>query len=100
MFKLLPVELNLSMELFDRHANALVDDRCGFVTKTTENRGAAATYCLNLRKALTNLASAHVESYIQQRYGIKALRVVRMLKSKSQMEQHKIEVRSELTLCS
>jgi len=79
------------MELFERYANALVDDRCDFVRKTSETAGLGATFCLHLRTALGNLALAHVESFIQERYGVKALRVLRMLKAKGQMEQHKIE---------
>ena len=92
MFRLLPPDLNLTMELFDRYANALVDDRSDFLQKTSESAGLGATFCLNLRTVLGNLALAHVESFIQERYGVKALRVLRMLKAKGQMEQHKIEV--------
>ena len=92
VYRLLPADLNLTMELFERYANALVDDRCDFVRKTSETAGLGATFCLHLRTALGNLALAHVESFIQERYGVKALRVLRMLKAKGQMEQHKIEV--------
>jgi len=91
VYRLLPADLNLTMELFERYANALVDDRCDFVRKTSETAGLGATFCLHLRTALGNLALAHVESFIQERYGVKALRVLRMLKAKGQMEQHKIE---------
>lgn len=91
VFRLLPSDLNLTMDVFDRYANALVEDRCDFVRKTTETAGLGATFCLNLRGALANFALSHVESFIQERYGVKALRILRMLKAKGQMEQHKIE---------
>ena len=68
IFRLLPADLagggGLTMDLFQQHVNVLAEDRCSFVTKTSElagGGGGGAIYRVNLRRALTNLAVAHVE---------------------------------------
>jgi hypothetical protein len=64
IFHRLPNELAVGNEQFQQYMNLISEDRCGFITKMSE-AGGGATFLVQLRRAITNLAAAHVESFIQ-----------------------------------
>ncbi|CAI5797837.1 DNA-directed RNA polymerase III subunit RPC3 [Podarcis lilfordi] len=89
IFRSLPAGYNISKQILDQYLTLLADDPLEFVGKSGESGG--GMYVINLHKALASLATATLESIVQERFGSRCARIFRLLLRKKHLEQKQIE---------
>lgn len=89
IFRSLPVGYNISKQVLDQYLTLLADDLLEFVGKTGDSGG--GMYVINLHKALASLATATLESVIQERFGSRCARIFRLVLQKKHLEQKQVE---------
>ncbi|XP_042295368.1 DNA-directed RNA polymerase III subunit RPC3 [Sceloporus undulatus] len=89
IFRSLPAGYNISKQILDQYLTLLADDPLQFVGKSGESGG--GMYVINLHKALACLATATLESIVQERFGSRCARIFRLLLRKKHLEQKQIE---------
>ncbi|XP_054840558.1 DNA-directed RNA polymerase III subunit RPC3 isoform X1 [Eublepharis macularius] len=89
IFRSLPAGYNISKQVLDQYLTLLADDPLAFVGKSGESGG--GMYVINLHKALASLATATLESIVQERFGSRCARIFRLLLRKKHLEQKQIE---------
>ncbi|XP_061462884.1 DNA-directed RNA polymerase III subunit RPC3 isoform X2 [Rhineura floridana] len=89
IFRSLPTGYNISKQILDQYLTLLADDPLEFVGKAGESGG--GMYVINLHKALASLATATLESIVQERFGSRCARIFRLLLRKKHLEQKQIE---------
>ncbi|KAJ7307523.1 hypothetical protein JRQ81_009548 [Phrynocephalus forsythii] len=89
IFRSLPAGYNISKQTLDQYLTLLADDPLEFVGKAGESGG--GMYVINLYKALASLATATLESIVQERFGSRCARIFRLLLRKKHLEQKQIE---------
>ncbi|KAL7978319.1 hypothetical protein Chor_014858 [Crotalus horridus] len=76
-------------QILDQYLTLLADDPLEFVGKSGESGG--GMYVINLHKGLASLATATLESIVQERFGSRCARIFRLLLRKRHLEQKQIE---------
>ncbi|KAM3824646.1 DNA-directed RNA polymerase III subunit RPC3 isoform 1-T1 [Vipera latastei] len=89
IFRLLPAGYNISKQILDQYLTLLADDPLEFVGKSGDSGG--GMYVINLHKGLASLATATLESIVQERFGSRCARIFRLLLRKRHLEQKQIE---------
>ncbi|XP_060109041.1 DNA-directed RNA polymerase III subunit RPC3 [Heteronotia binoei] len=89
IFRSLPAGYNIAKQILDQYLALLADDPLEFVGKSGESGG--GMYVINLHKALASLATATLESIVQERFGSRCARIFRLLLRKKHLEQKQIE---------
>ncbi|XP_029083232.1 DNA-directed RNA polymerase III subunit RPC3 isoform X2 [Monodon monoceros] len=89
IFRSLPVGYNISKQVLDQYLTLLADDPLEFVGKSGDSGG--GMYVINLHKALGSLATATLESVIQERFGSRCARIFRLVLQKKHLEQKQVE---------
>ncbi|XP_033750684.1 DNA-directed RNA polymerase III subunit RPC3-like [Pecten maximus] len=89
VFRALPKELFLTRHVLEMYMTMLCDDMNGMFTKVDEMSG--GLYVVNFYKGLQEIAKAHLESVVQERFGSKCLRIFRVLLLKQHSKQKQIE---------
>uniref|UniRef100_A0A8D0GA23 DNA-directed RNA polymerase III subunit RPC3 n=1 Tax=Sphenodon punctatus TaxID=8508 RepID=A0A8D0GA23_SPHPU len=89
IFRSLPTGYNISKQVLDQYLTLLADDPLEFVGKHGESGG--GMFVINLYKALTSLATATLESVVQERFGSRCARIFRLLLQKKHLEQKQVE---------
>ncbi|XP_004397368.1 PREDICTED: DNA-directed RNA polymerase III subunit RPC3-like [Odobenus rosmarus divergens] len=89
IFRSLPVGCNISKQVFDLYLTLLADGPLEFVGKFGD--GGGGMYVINLHKALGSLATATLESVIQERFGSRCARIIRLVLQKKHLEQKQVE---------
>ncbi|KAI0217131.1 DNA-directed RNA polymerase III subunit RPC3 [Lamellibrachia satsuma] len=99
----LPKELGVSTEALDQYLKILVDDSMEFILKADDSGGGmyvirilchctfGMCHTTDLKRALTTLCKAHIESVVRERFGSKYFRIFKLLMLKKQLEQKQIE---------
>ncbi|KAK2173618.1 hypothetical protein NP493_863g01050 [Ridgeia piscesae] len=85
----LPKELGVNSETLDQYLKILVDDSMEFILKADDSGG--GMYVIHLKRALTTICKAHLESVVRERFGSKYFRIFKLLMLKKQLEQKQIE---------
>ncbi|XP_077012029.1 DNA-directed RNA polymerase III subunit RPC3 isoform X2 [Tamandua tetradactyla] len=89
IFRSLPVGYNISKQVLDQYLTLLADDPLEFVGKSGDSGG--GMYVINLHKALSCLATATLESVVQERFGSRCARIFRLVLQKKHLEQKQVE---------
>ncbi|CAD5122462.1 DgyrCDS10885 [Dimorphilus gyrociliatus] len=92
MIELSPItkkELGISKDILTQYMSLLVEDSFNCVIKLADS--GEGTYAIDLPKAMKNLATSHIESIIQEKFGSKAFRIFKVLLLNGNLEQQKIE---------
>ncbi|XP_063481991.1 DNA-directed RNA polymerase III subunit RPC3 isoform X3 [Symphalangus syndactylus] len=89
IFRSLPVGYNISKQVLDQYLTLLADDPLEFVGKSGDSGG--GMYVINLHKALASLATATLESVVQERFGSRCARIFRLVLQKKHIEQKQVE---------
>nr|XP_041577045.1 DNA-directed RNA polymerase III subunit RPC3 [Taeniopygia guttata]XP_041577046.1 DNA-directed RNA polymerase III subunit RPC3 [Taeniopygia guttata]XP_041577047.1 DNA-directed RNA polymerase III subunit RPC3 [Taeniopygia guttata]XP_041577048.1 DNA-directed RNA polymerase III subunit RPC3 [Taeniopygia guttata]XP_041577049.1 DNA-directed RNA polymerase III subunit RPC3 [Taeniopygia guttata]XP_041577050.1 DNA-directed RNA polymerase III subunit RPC3 [Taeniopygia guttata]XP_041577051.1 DNA-dire len=89
IFRSLPAGYNISKAVLDQYLALLADDPLEFVGKAGDSGG--GTYTVNLHKALVSLATATLESIVEERFGSRCARIFRLLLRKKHLEQKQVE---------
>ncbi|OWF46957.1 DNA-directed RNA polymerase III subunit RPC3 [Mizuhopecten yessoensis] len=89
VFHALPKELFLTRHVLEMYMTMLCDDMNGMFNKVDEMSG--GLYAVNFYKGLQEIAKAHLESVVQERFGSKCLRIFRVLLMKQHSKQKQIE---------
>uniref|UniRef100_A0A2K6TW05 DNA-directed RNA polymerase III subunit RPC3 n=1 Tax=Saimiri boliviensis boliviensis TaxID=39432 RepID=A0A2K6TW05_SAIBB len=89
IFRSLPVGYNISKQVLDQYLTLLADDPLEFVGKSGDSGG--GMYVINLHKALASLATATLESVVQERFGSRCARIFRLVLQKKHLEQKQVE---------
>ncbi|XP_035870973.1 DNA-directed RNA polymerase III subunit RPC3 isoform X3 [Phyllostomus discolor] len=89
IFRSLPVGYNISKQVLDQYLTLLADDPLEFVGKSGDSGG--GMYIINLHKALGSLATASLESVVQERFGSRCARIFRLVLQKKHLEQKQVE---------
>uniref|UniRef100_A0A8C3BNX9 DNA-directed RNA polymerase III subunit RPC3 n=1 Tax=Cairina moschata TaxID=8855 RepID=A0A8C3BNX9_CAIMO len=89
IFRSLPAGYNISKQVLDQYLTLLADDPLEFVGKSGDSGG--GMYTVNLHKALTSLATATLESIVEERFGSRCARIFRLLLRKKHLEQKQVE---------
>ncbi|XP_008064212.1 DNA-directed RNA polymerase III subunit RPC3 isoform X2 [Carlito syrichta] len=89
IFRSLPIGYNISKQVLDQYLTLLADDPLEFVGKSGDSGG--GMYVINLHKALASLATATLESVIQERFGSRCARIFRLVLQKKHLEQKQVE---------
>ncbi|CAH1796174.1 unnamed protein product [Owenia fusiformis] len=84
-----PKNIKLTKQAMDQYLTLLTEDSTGFVRRVGDMGG--GTYVIDYKDALKNLAVAHIECVVRERFGSKSLRIFRLLLMKKQLEQKQIE---------
>lgn len=85
----LPVGYNISKQVLDQYLTLLADDPLEFVGKSGDSGG--GMYVINLHKVLGSLATATLESVVQERFGSRCARIFRLVLQKKHLEQKQVE---------
>uniref|UniRef100_A0A8C5K8K7 DNA-directed RNA polymerase III subunit RPC3 n=1 Tax=Jaculus jaculus TaxID=51337 RepID=A0A8C5K8K7_JACJA len=85
----LPVGYNISKQVLDQYLTLLADDPLEFIGKSGDSGG--GMFVINLHKALASLATATLESVIQERFGSRCARIFRLVLQKKHLEQKQVE---------
>ncbi|XP_022334535.2 DNA-directed RNA polymerase III subunit RPC3-like [Crassostrea virginica] len=88
IFNALPKDL-MTRPLLETYLSLICDDSTKFLSRVGDSGG--GMYAINMYEALTQLAKAHIESVVQERFGSKCLRIFRVLLLKKHLEQKQIE---------
>ncbi|XP_064588486.1 DNA-directed RNA polymerase III subunit RPC3 isoform X1 [Zonotrichia leucophrys gambelii] len=89
IFRSLPAGYNIGKPVLDQYLALLADDPLEFVGKSGDSGG--GTYTVNLHKALVSLATATLESIVEERFGSRCARIFRLLLRKKHLEQKQVE---------
>ncbi|KAM6039509.1 DNA-directed RNA polymerase III subunit RPC3 isoform 3-T3 [Chlamydotis macqueenii] len=89
IFRSLPAGYNIGKQVLDQYLTLLADDPLEFVGKSGDSGG--GTYTVNLHKALASLATATLESVVEERFGSRCARIFRLLLRKKHLEQKQVE---------
>nr|XP_004659151.1 DNA-directed RNA polymerase III subunit RPC3 isoform X2 [Jaculus jaculus] len=89
IFRSLPVGYNISKQVLDQYLTLLADDPLEFIGKSGDSGG--GMFVINLHKALASLATATLESVIQERFGSRCARIFRLVLQKKHLEQKQVE---------
>ncbi|XP_014746822.1 PREDICTED: DNA-directed RNA polymerase III subunit RPC3 isoform X4 [Sturnus vulgaris] len=89
IFRALPAGYNIGKQVLDQYLALLADDPLEFVGKSGDSGG--GTYSVNLHKALVSLATATLESIVEERFGSRCARIFRLLLRKKHLEQKQVE---------
>ncbi|KAM4880564.1 DNA-directed RNA polymerase III subunit RPC3 isoform 2-T2 [Sylvia borin] len=89
IFRSLPAGYNIGKQVLDQYLALLADDPLEFVGKSGDSGG--GTYTVNLHKALVSLATATLESIVEERFGSRCARIFRLLLRKKHLEQKQVE---------
>ncbi|RMC22756.1 hypothetical protein DUI87_00238 [Hirundo rustica rustica] len=89
IFRSLPAGYNIGKQVLDQYLALLADDPLEFVGKSGDSGG--GTYTVNLHKALGSLATATLESVVEERFGSRCARIFRLLLRKKHLEQKQVE---------
>ncbi|XP_050186364.1 DNA-directed RNA polymerase III subunit RPC3 isoform X3 [Myiozetetes cayanensis] len=89
IFRALPAGYNIGKQVLDQYLALLADDPLEFVGKSGDSGG--GTYTVNLHKALASLATATLESIVEERFGSRCARIFRLLLRKKHLEQKQVE---------
>ncbi|XP_063431897.1 DNA-directed RNA polymerase III subunit RPC3-like [Mytilus trossulus] len=89
IFNALPKDFGLTRKLLQIYLSMISEDSTCFVSKVDESGG--GMYVVNIYKALTQIATSHLESVVLERFGSKCLRIFRVLLLKKHVEQKQIE---------
>ncbi|ERE90880.1 DNA-directed RNA polymerase III subunit RPC3 [Cricetulus griseus] len=89
IFRSLPGSYNISKQVLDQYLTLLADDPLEFIGKSGDSGG--GMYVINLHKALASLATATLESVIQERFGSRCARIFRLVLQKKHLEQKQVE---------
>ncbi|CAG2254376.1 POLR3C [Mytilus edulis] len=76
-------------KLLQIYLSMISEDSTCFISKVDESGG--GMYVVNIYKALTQIATSHLESVVLERFGSKCLRIFRVLLLKKHVEQKQIE---------
>ncbi|XP_061172680.1 DNA-directed RNA polymerase III subunit RPC3-like [Saccostrea echinata] len=88
IFNALPKDL-MTRSLLETYLSLICDDSTNFLSRVGDSGG--GMYSISIYEALTQLAKAHIESVVQERFGSKCLRIFRVLLLKKHLEQKQIE---------
>uniref|UniRef100_A0A8C6JPR6 DNA-directed RNA polymerase III subunit RPC3 n=1 Tax=Melopsittacus undulatus TaxID=13146 RepID=A0A8C6JPR6_MELUD len=89
IFRSLPAGYNIGKQVLDQYLTLLADDPLEFVGKARDSGGGMFT--VNLHKALASLATATLESIVEERFGSRCARIFRLLLRKKHLEQKQVE---------
>ncbi|XP_056366925.1 DNA-directed RNA polymerase III subunit RPC3 isoform X1 [Oenanthe melanoleuca] len=89
IFRSLPAGYNIGKQVLDQYLALLADDPLEFVGKSGDSGG--GTYTVNLHKALVSLATATLESIVEESFGSRCARIFRLLLRKKHLEQKQVE---------
>ncbi|PKK18275.1 hypothetical protein A306_00000118 [Columba livia] len=89
IFRSLPAGYNIVKQVLDQYLALLADDPLEFVGKSGDSGG--GMYTVNLHKALVSLATATLESVVEERFGSRCARIFRLLLRKKHLEQKQVE---------
>ncbi|XP_053906867.1 DNA-directed RNA polymerase III subunit RPC3 [Cuculus canorus] len=89
IFRSLPAGYNIGKQVLDQYLTLLADDPLEFVGKSGDSGG--GMYTVNLHKALAALATATLESIVEERFGSRCARIFRLLLRKKHLEQKQVE---------
>ncbi|XP_009582155.1 PREDICTED: DNA-directed RNA polymerase III subunit RPC3, partial [Fulmarus glacialis] len=89
IFRSLPAGYNIVKQVLDQYLTLLADDPLEFVGKSGDSGG--GMYTVNLHKALASLATATLESIVEERFGSRCARIFRLLLRKKHLEQKQVE---------
>ncbi|XP_059574025.1 DNA-directed RNA polymerase III subunit RPC3 isoform X2 [Alligator mississippiensis] len=89
IFRSLPAGYNIGKQVLDQYLTLLADDPLEFIGKSGDSGG--GMYVVNLHKALASLATATLESIVQERFGSRCARIFRLLLRKKHLEQKQVE---------
>lgn len=89
IFRSLPAGYNITKQVLDQYLTLLADDPLEFVGKSGDSGG--GMYTVNLHKALASLATATLESVVEERFGSRCARIFRLLLRKKHLEQKQVE---------
>ncbi|NWV00454.1 RPC3 polymerase, partial [Upupa epops] len=89
IFRSLPAGYNITKQILDQYLTLLADDPLEFVGKSGDSGG--GTFTVNLHKALVSLATATLESIVEERFGSRCARIFRLLLRKKHLEQKQVE---------
>ncbi|KAM9368484.1 DNA-directed RNA polymerase III subunit RPC3 [Phaethornis superciliosus] len=89
IFRALPAGYNIGKQVLDQYLTLLADDPLEFVGKSGDSGG--GMYTVNLHKALASLATATLESIVEERFGSRCARIFRLLLRKKHLEQKQVE---------
>lgn len=88
IFEILKKEIVITSQELDSYLSVITEDTNRFVIRTEERGG---TFRIDLTRVLRKLAEAHVLSIVQDRFGMKACRIFRLLLDKKYIEQKQME---------
>ncbi|XP_021239474.1 DNA-directed RNA polymerase III subunit RPC3 isoform X2 [Numida meleagris] len=89
IFRSLPPGYNIAKAVLEQYLALLADDPLQFVAKSGDSGG--GTYTVNLHRALSSLATATLESIVEERFGSRCARIFRLLLRKQHLEQKQVE---------
>ncbi|KAK6179368.1 hypothetical protein SNE40_011749 [Patella caerulea] len=89
IFHSLPKELGMTKHIVEQYLSILTEDSVDVISKVCDSSG--GLYVINIFKVLKSLCQAHIESFVQERFGSKCLRIFRVLILKKHLEQKQIE---------
>jgi DNA-directed RNA polymerase III subunit RPC3 len=81
-------EQRIEANIIDKYLTVLVQDSFNCIDKVGDFGGGA--YSVDIRKAITNLCKAHIESYVREKYGSRCLRIFKIVMEKIQIEQQQV----------
>ncbi|XP_056021120.1 DNA-directed RNA polymerase III subunit RPC3-like [Ostrea edulis] len=88
IFNALPKDF-MTRPLLETYLSLICDDSTNFLSRVGDSGG--GMYSVSMYQVLTQLAKAHIESVVQERFGSKCLRIFRVLLLKKHLEQKQIE---------
>ncbi|KAG8432050.1 hypothetical protein GDO86_019517 [Hymenochirus boettgeri] len=89
IFRALPAGYNISKQVLDQYLTLLADDPLEYVGRSGDSGG--GMFVINLHKAIASLATATLESTVQERFGSRSARIFRLLLRKRHLEQKQVE---------
>ncbi|MEE6491610.1 hypothetical protein FKM82_016293 [Ascaphus truei] len=89
IFRSLPTGYNISKQVLDQYLSLLADDPLEFVGRSGDSGG--GMFVINVHKAVASLATATLESIVQERFGSRCARIFRLLLRKRHLEQKQVE---------
>ncbi|XP_014262408.1 DNA-directed RNA polymerase III subunit RPC3 [Cimex lectularius] len=76
-------------QFLDQYIKVIDEDSCSFIKKIGE--GSTASVYVNLVAAFSNLTAATIESVVEHRFGCKAARIFRLVRSKKFIDQEQLQ---------
>ncbi|XP_022189046.2 DNA-directed RNA polymerase III subunit RPC3 [Nilaparvata lugens] len=78
-------------QYFEQYLKIMEEDSCRFLTKVGTGDVSNSQLCVNMAKAFLQLTSTAIENVVEQRFGMKAARIFRLVKTKKFVEQEQIQ---------